>query len=549
MFRDQYVDLLPSLWTAVSMTLSERCDELYITRYRASQSPLIIRLPFSRQRSEEADEGIFDFEMGKEELKEIVELSNYSCHNSLDTKAKGAKTNWWNEREALDRRLQELLINMENIWLGGFKGIFSHHERQRIQLDRFRKSFEAVLDRHLPSRRSIKKGSKKLALDDQVLELFVGLGSDQDGEIDLDESLADLLYFIVDILQFNGERNAYDEIDFDSMAIDVLDALRSYHNSAEEESKSNAHLILVLDKRLQAFPWESLPCLERCSVSRVDSMLTLRDRLVQMKRQPSNERGQYTISRRSGRYILNPSSDLKGTEATLGPALSTLAASSADGWSSIVGVAPSEEDFRGGLSKSSMLLYFGHGAGSQYISQRAIRRLDKCSEVVWLMGCSSGAFTEYDELEPTAVPLAYLVAGEQTPEQGDRTKCMAVVSTLWDVTDKDIDRFSLAVGEEWGLWTCEAESTKLPAKTPRKRERLVAPSTPEKAPKTPKTPKVKKTPALARTPARSCSRPRNDENRKQSLVEAVAKSRDACYLRYLNGAAPVVYGVPVYLGD
>jgi separase len=31
-----------------------------------------------------------------------------------------------------------------------------------------------------------------------------------------------------------------------------------------------------------------------------------------------------------------------------------------------------------------------------------------------------------------------------------------------------------------------------------------------------------------------------------SLVEAAAKSRDACILRYLNGAAPVVYGVPVY---
>ncbi|KAK4508314.1 hypothetical protein PRZ48_002052 [Zasmidium cellare] len=549
LFRDQYVDLLPRSWTTVSMTLNERCDELYITRYRSSQSPLIIRLPFSRQRSDEADEEVFDFEMGKDELKEIIELSNYSCHNSLDTKAKGAKTNWWNEREALDRRLQELLINMENIWLGGFKGVFSQHERQQDQLNRFRKSFEAVMDRHLPSRKSIKKGSKKLALDDQVLELFIGLGSDQDGEVDLDEELADLLYFIVDILQFNGERNAYDEIDFDSMAIDMLDALRTYHDSVEEQSKSNAHLILVLDKRLQAFPWESLPCLEKCSVSRVDSMLTLRDRLVQMKRQASSNEGQYTIPRSSGSYILNPSSDLKGTETTLGPALSKLTASHADGWSATMGTAPSEDDFRSSLERSSMLLYFGHGAGSQYISQRAIRRLDKCSEVVWLMGCSSGAVTEYDELEATAVPLAYLVAGQQAPEQEDPTKCMAVVSTLWDVTDKDIDRFSLAVGEEWGLFQPSSEPTKLPAKTPRKREKLAAPSTPEKAPKTPKTPKVKKTPAPARTPARSRSRVRGGEEGKKSLVEAVARSREACYLRYLNGAAPVVYGVPVYLGD
>ena len=31
------------------------------------------------------------------------------------------------------------------------------------------------------------------------------------------------------------------------------------------------------------------------------------------------------------------------------------------------------------------------------------------------------------------------------------------------------------------------------------------------------------------------------------LDEAVAKSRGACYLRYLNGAAAVVYGIPVFL--
>ena len=56
-----------------------------------------------------------------------------------------------------------------------------------------------------------------MALDLRVLELFVGLGNPSDSN-DLDEPLMDLLYFVVDILQFNGERNAYDEIDFDSVS-------------------------------------------------------------------------------------------------------------------------------------------------------------------------------------------------------------------------------------------------------------------------------------------------------------------------------------------
>lgn len=544
-FQDDYINILPLPWTAVSLSLNEKCDELYVARYRSGQTPLLIRLPFSRQKSEDDDEGLFDFEAGKAELREIIELSNYSCHSSIETNAKGAKTNWWSEREALDRRLQGLLINIENIWLGGFRGVFSQHDRNDSGLSQFRKAFESTLDRHLPSRKV--RGSKKLALDDQILELFIGLGTDLDGEVDLDEPLADLLYFAVDMLQFNGERNAYDEIDFDSMAVEVLDALRTYYDIVGEQSDA-AHLILVLDRRLQAFPWESMPCIEKSSVSRVDSMLTLRERIMTMRMSARQDDtgGCYTISKYSGAYILNPSGDLKSTEAVLAPELSQLSYADGTPWTSVVKREPSEEVFKAALRTSSQLLYFGHGAGSQYIRPRAIRKLEKCSEVVWLMGCSSGAVTEYDELEPFSVPMAYLQAGQASSEHP--SQCMAVLATLWDVTDKDIDRFSLAVGQEWGLWQVPADATKVPAKTPRKRT-LAAPVTPDRTAKMPKTPKARKTPGPARTPARSRSRVRFERGKQQSLVEAVAKSRDACFLRYLNGAAPVVYGVPVYLGD
>lgn len=545
-FQRDYINILPKPWIAVSLGLNEECDELYITRYRQGLTPLILRLPFSRQKAEDADEEIFDFHVGREELREIIDLSNYSCHNPMDISVKGAKTNWWSERESLDRRLQELLINIENIWLGGFRGILSQHERDQPELDRFRKAFDATLDRHLPSRRN--RSSKRLALDDQILELFVGLGDDKEGEVDLDDALADLLYFVVDMLQFNGERNAYDEIDFDSMAVEVLDALREYFDSASGQDEA-AHLILILDRRLQAFPWESLPYLETSSVSRVDSMLTLRERIVAMKAE-NQPLGYHEVSRHSGAYIVNPAGDLASTEKNLVPHLATLKTPSGDPWTSIVNRVPTEDVFSAALQASSQLLYFGHGSGLQYIRPRVIRRLEKCSEVVWLMGCSSGAATEFDELEPFSVPLTYLQAGSE-----GKGHCMAILSTLWDVTDKDIDRFSLAVGQEWGLWEGEATSTLAPTKTPRKRATTAHPATPEKAAKTPvKTPKVKKTPANvnARTPARSRSRSvreRDGDGKKQSLVQAVARSRDACYLRYLNGAAVVVYGVPVYLGD
>lgn len=216
-FQTDYIDIIPESWTAISLSLNENRDELYVTRYRANQSPFILRLPMARHRSDDMDEDSFSFDAGKKELLEIVELSNYSAHNTPDLSVKGAKTEWWAGREALDARLRDLLLNIENIWLGGFRSIMSQHVRQPTLLARFQSSFQNILSKHLPSRRG-RAQSRKLQLDPRILELFVGLGDATDEEIDLDEPLLDLLYFVVDILQFNGERNAYDEIDFDSVS-------------------------------------------------------------------------------------------------------------------------------------------------------------------------------------------------------------------------------------------------------------------------------------------------------------------------------------------
>ncbi len=100
-----------------------------------------------------------------------------------------------------------------------------------------------------------------------------------------------------------------------------------------------------------------------------------------------------------------------------------------------------------------------------------------------------------------------------------------MVATLWDVTDKDIDRFSYAVLDKWGLFKGTAsEALKSPVKGGGRR-------------------------AAAKRKAREEEKEENcvESGDPVSLVEAVAKGRSSCILRYLNGAAPVVYGIPVYL--
>ncbi|KAF7587169.1 hypothetical protein BBP40_007655 [Aspergillus hancockii] len=472
-FAEEYIDILPDNWNVISLSLSADRSEFIVSRLHQGRSPLLLRLPLRRGNSEDDDEQ-FTFDDGREEMQELIKLANESAHAAKAQINRQMKKDWWRNREALDGRMETLLQNIENVWFGGFRGIFSPMPHDAASLGRFATSFQSILDKHLPSRQ---KGGRaegpRLTLHPNVLELFIGV-EDLDDQEDPEETLMDLLYFVVDILQFQGERNAYDEIDFDMMVVDTLDAVRAYHDSARNQrgKPSANHTVLVLDKALHLFPWESLPCLQGSPVCRVPSLECLRDRVLQFQHQRDrNGTVSLGINRRSGTYILNPTGDLQTTQSTFEKDLARL-----PGWTGIAQREPSEEEFKRGLESTSLFLYFGHGSGAQYIRGRTVKRLDQCA-VAFLMGCSSGTLTEAGEYEPYGTPMNYLQAGSP-----------ALVATLWDVTDKDIDRFAQSTFEKWGLFDEGADAV--------------------------------------------------------TLGEAVSQSRAACVLKYLNGAAPVIYGVP-----
>lgn len=75
------------------------------------------------------------------------------------------------------------------------------------------------------------------------------------------------------------------------------------------------------------------------------------------------------------------------------------------------------------------------------------------------------------------------------------------MANLWDVTDRDIDKFSQAVFDKMHLTARDVRAWT----------------------------------------------PNGNAGEETSIVTAVAQSRDVCKLKYLTGAAPVVYGIPFYL--
>lgn len=552
-FQTDCIDALPEGWTAISLTLNEQRDELYLVRYESSQTPFILRLPLARHNSRDVDEDVFGFDEGKAELKEIITQSDMTTHGGRDMSAKGAKAKWWEEREALDGRLRDLLQNIENIWIGGFKGILAQQPRQPEQLQKFQKAMEKILDKHLPSRRA-KKRTNSWIFDPGILELFTGLGylTDMtDEQSSLDEELLDLLYFVVDILQFNGERNAYDEIDFDSIAVEVIDALKLYHDSfTAAETAKPPHTILVLDKALHAFPWESMPCLKARSVSRMPSMEALKERLALLTQCPHNcvaRPAGYYASTDSGTSILNPSGDLKSTQTALAPLIDQLPAS----WTRYVGpAAPLDENcMTDAIENSDVLLYVGHGSTAQYVRPRTVRKLCAVTaptertkppsrSTALLMGCSSAAVTENGDFQPHGMVMAYLAAGSP-----------AVVGCLWDVTDRDCDRLSVECGRRWGLWDSKQkseESSKV-VKGAKKGKSVAYLEEEAESSREPHKSRPTKCGVRGKMVADSGAGNMFQAREAMSLTEAVAASRDACYLKYLNGAAVVVYGIPVYL--
>ena len=270
----------------------------------------------------------------------------------------------------------------------------------------------------------------------------------------------------------------------------------------------SACTFLILDEDLQRFPFEGFKSMEGRSICRVPSISFAIATLL--------ERGQRRIRTDNTKYVLDPEANLSSTKRTMISALDSLTSKFKWTWQGVVGEIPSSDFMEAALtSQSGLFLYCGHGGGEKCFSRKQVEGLlmpsggsgssgagygdssddesehspRRCSSALLLMGCSSGRLVSVNssrtsppknlalEYEPEGMALSYLCAGAP-----------CVVGNLWDVTDRDIDRFCLALLEDF-------------------------------------------------------LDPRDEASK--SLPQCVARARSVCKMRHIVGAAPVVYGVPV----
>lgn len=247
-------------------------------------------------------------------------------------------------------------------------------------------------------------------------------------------------------------------------------ALESRKNfDVVRKGNEGGQLVLVLDTTLEQIPWESLPVLRELntSVTRVPSLTFLCHQL---------DHPVAPVNSRSLFYVINPGGDLQRTEETFKEVVQS------QSWRGSFGKT-SKDAVAGAHNDESIYLFCGHGAGDQFLSPRKFAKHGK-APVALLMGCSSARPDNEgtSDCESNGAAIDYLLHGSR-----------AVVGNLWDVSDKDIDRFTMSVLSHWlGVDADEAQAS-----------------------------------------------------RKQlNLAEAISLSRSACRLPFLVGAAAIVIGAP-----
>ena len=323
---------------------------------------------------------------------------------------------WWATRDVLDAQLGRLCSDLQSV-LGGFRVLL---QGVRVDDDDDRPDVRGVQSAVNTAVAAL-KGSRVSAVSMQLCALFAELGPDA-----TDRELRDVL---------SAFAPGFDDDEYSRVLPDFTASFtRAVSTASTEEAPLRHHVVLVLDRHVQRFPWESLPCLSVSSVSRLPTLAFLRDRLSLHSDGVAEADGQ------SAYYVINASRDLGETQTRLEPSLVRC------GFAGVAGRPPTQDEWMRAVTMHDVFLYMSHGSGMQYVRYEKLLAPNQSAEkgrqaaVAVLMGCQSGHLRDQGEFDPAGDALYYLYAGSP-----------AVVGTLWDVTSIDIDMFTAEMLRLWGL--------------------------------------------------------------------------------------------------
>jgi hypothetical protein len=239
--------------------------------------------------------GIFS-SLGKE-MESIIEASDRTLGSSSNAKTIPEKKQWWADRDDSDRRLQVLCRRLERL-VG-----------------------PVALSLLIPPVQE-----KALSLQIQKLALQV--------QSAIKPEVLEAMMHAAPVIGFDALEPFVD--------LACIDALKQLWSSCSHLDLGRWSAVLVLPPPLHHFPWESMPALRNCSISRMISPSIC---FAAAAAHPKN------VDTRNAYYIINPGGDLVDTQSFFEPWFSSV-----PGWSGCAGSAPSANEALERISQSHLFM-------------------------------------------------------------------------------------------------------------------------------------------------------------------------------------------------
>lgn len=263
-------------------------------------------------------------------LRSIIEQSDKTTSTEVTANISSyeEKVEWWETRKNLDKKLENLLDQIDTEWFGGYNSLF---QPSATSLDEIR-AFKSDLIKIFMATVGLK------GIDDEVVRKNL---------MDVHDSMYDMFLKIerisvekvVDLLHLLVESVFRKYITFDKNEIfEIASALKAKIVASNKKriicNDSIFHTVLIPGSGCTQIPWESIPSLRHKSVTRMPTLSQLESYLIKYKNLLNNG-----IDACKGYYVINPGGDLKRTESNLSPRFKDL-----DGWDGLIGKIPSDCD-------------------------------------------------------------------------------------------------------------------------------------------------------------------------------------------------------------
>lgn len=490
-FYEDIKNFLPVNWSVVTLDVCPYTGDFLLSKIDNGNfnTPFFLRIPLKRRKQLGANSGTLSFSQLIDKLKNIIERSDLSTkpETTSNITTREARRKWWKLRFSLDIELRELLDYVESEYLGGFKGIF----QSTTMPEKLFSDFKADFSKIITSIFEIKKSHSIIncsVFDDNIMALFLSLSDDFADDIAQEpETIRNRGALLNDVISFIVESLIYRG---EMKSLEEIDSCRLQNQVASllYTYSSKVSKFFLSGEKAHAVEHLVLVPSGECSLFPWESLKCMKNKSV--SRIPSIS---ILVELLKG-HCERPLSLKENNNVfyLLNPSGDLYRTESRFGksfgshsqWEGFIGEAPDEREVIDKLTTKGIFIYLGHGGCEQYIRTSSLfKNTVERALPASLLMGCSSGSLRYNGLLEPDGNILNWLTCGSP----------MIVANLWDVTDKDIDTYSFSVFSKWGLLE------------------------------------------------------NNEDDGNLNISLAVQMSRNVCNLKYLNGSAPVVYGLPFYL--